>query len=103
MKFRIFSSGYCLDREFDKFLSKYPVLEKYGLEIEEFDQRRKRYVTVTDENGMEMRQMMPYTFHVKRANVTIDTLEQLMDIIKDVGHSVVVNEDSIEIYDGYRE
>ena len=35
--------------------------------------------------------------------IDINSLEELQSLIKEVGHSVIVGEDHIEIYDGYRE
>ena len=36
-------------------------------------------------------------------HIDINSLEELQSLIKEVGHSVIVGEDRIEIYDGYRE
>ena len=42
---------------------------------------------------------------IKKPYIELDSLEQLMEFIKDVGVEVIVNEDTytITIYDGYME
>ena len=35
--------------------------------------------------------------------IEINTLEELNELIREVGCQVIIDEDSIEIYDGYRE
>ena len=44
-------------------------------------------------------------FNYQHGVVRIDSLDQLRDFIKTVGHAVIINTECnvIEIYDGYRE
>lgn len=55
-------------------LGMYPVLKKYNLII-----------------GYEY------------AYITINTIEELVQLSKDVKHELIINDDCIEIYDDYRE
>jgi hypothetical protein len=79
------------------------MLNEHGLEVEEFEQRYETRIRIHDENGVAIVQPVSRVVDIKRASVTIHTLEQLMDLIKAVNHSIIVSEDAIEIYDGYRE
>jgi hypothetical protein len=79
------------------------MLNEYGLEVEEFEHRYETRIRIYDENGVGTVQPVSRVVDIKRAFVTIHTLEQLMDLIKAVNHSIIVTEDEIEIYDGYRE
>lgn len=36
-------------------------------------------------------------------SIEVDTIKDLQDIIRETGHPVIVDNDSIEIYDDYRE
>ena len=76
MKFQIYRS---LDYKpnYEKMLGAYPVLANYGFK--------------TDELG--------------NGYVTITFLKQLMQLVKEIGIGIILfpNENSIEIYDDYRE
>ena len=103
MKFRIYSSFYCMDNEIDELLDDYPVLKNYGFEVIKETRTGRRVTRIKDENEKPMVQETPYTYEIKKVYVNIDTLEQLMSLIKDVNCHVIVDEDTIEIYDSYRE
>ena len=103
MKFRIISSCYVFDIETEQLLDEYPVLKKYGLEVIEETRTSYEDIRITDENGLPMTQKVLYPYKIKIAYVNINTIEQLMNLIKDVEYPVIVTEDEIEIYDGYRE
>lgn len=57
----------------ENILKKYPILEKYNIE-----QNYKTYIT-------------------------INSLEDLIKLSKDVENELIIDEDNIEIYDDYRE
>lgn len=92
MKFRVYSSVICFDSETDDFLTEYPALNNYGLEVVE-----------------EEEFYAGSTHHVKRAYITIDSIDRLLKLIEDVNEPIIIHRDEekghrvIEIYDGYRE
>lgn len=101
MRFQVWSSNWCLTSEIDKLIEHYPVLDDFGLEVVEFQEKYK--IPIRDENGKRMYQEA-YR-HKQKAVVNIDSLEQLMAFIKAVDCEIIIfcGEPIIEIYDGYRE
>ena len=78
MKFELITTGYWYNKENVK-----PLIELGIPFINEIDKYRK-------DDSID-------TF------IEINTLEELMEIIKKTKTSIIVSEDTIEIYDGYRE
>ena len=78
MKFELITTGYWYNKENVK-----PLIELGIPFINEMDKYRK-------DDSID-------TF------IEINTLEELMEIIKKTKTSIIVSEDTIEIYDGYRE
>jgi hypothetical protein len=106
------------DTHVEHLLEEYPLLSDYGFEIVQ-EERRTR-TPIRDENGNRIYQIGTTTKPV--AYVTVDTLEQLIDLSKrvcdntglivfpartiydSIKHEWVDTGDAlIEIYDGYRE
>ena len=102
MKFYISQSDWVYDEEKQnaKLIKEYPCLKEYGFELEKIVTKYTRG-TVQDDEGN--------TLEVERCKVSykpyiiINSLEELMKFIKDVDNELVIREDYIEIYDGYRE
>ena len=101
MRFAI-SSSYLDDKS--KIIDEYPCLTKYG--YERIDVERDSMRAIRDENGNFIMQKIG-TYFVPTCYVTINTLEELDQFIKDVDCHVIVDttgsEPYLEIYDGYRE
>lgn len=85
MDFRITSSWLCLDTETDKLIATYPCLNKYELRI--VDLGRTDY----------------WKNPQKHAHITINSLEELLELQTAVEHPLIITQDEIEIYDDYRE
>ena len=100
MKFHLSSTLY--DKYCDKLLEVYPCLTDFGFGVDE-----KHYPKITrvkDERGKPITQQNG--FATKREPfVEINTLEELLELIRLVDNEVIVNNDpaTIEVYDGYRE
>lgn len=81
----------------------YPVLKDYGFGIETSTVIREAFKP--DERGYWHDTEETETIH--RAYITIDTIDELIKLAKDVGWSVIVKYYGdvweLEIYDGYRE
>ena len=58
---------------------------------------------ITDEDGSDLIYEHCKTKTIKKPYIVIDSLEQLMELIKDVGEKIIVSEDTILIYDDYIE
>lgn len=103
MKFEIMAT-YC-HREVEEIVEKYPILKQYGFEVVEERKVCTRNVKITDENGRPMTQKVPYEYVDKKAYIQINSLEEILDLRKDVDEDIIIYNDSntIEIYDGYRE
>ena len=71
--------------DLDELISDYPCLKDYGV----------RPVEKVNDHG----------YHYQRIEITVNSLEELVELSKKVGHPLVFNarEPSIEIYDSYRE
>lgn len=100
MQFHVCSSYWCLDSEVDKVVDKFPCLKDFGLEL--VDEQEPVYTRIRDETGKFIRQV-DTTKTKTRAYITIDTIEQLLELEKASGHALIVTQDEIEIYDDYRE
>ena len=109
MRFRIDSTSYY---EPGELVANYPNLLKHDLEVKKetiyYD------VPIKDENGKTIWQQNAGNRSVEYHYVTIDSLEDLVDLLDDVRESnswvsglIISKNDrnicSIEIYDGYRE
>ncbi len=99
MKFHLKSTIY--DKYCDKLLSVYPCLVDFG-----FDTKEKIYPKTTrvrDERGNYITQNDFVT--VREPVIEINTLEELLELIRLVDEEIIINNDPavIEIYDGYRE
>ena len=103
MKFRITATSVWW-QEHEKLIEEYPILSNYGYELEE-KQIPVSGCWIKDENGKRIWQTTDKTRPIYTPYIHIDTLEQLVEFIKaleDCG-TIVMTEDEIEIYDGYRE
>ena len=58
---------------------------------------------ITNEDGSDLIYEHCKTKTIKKPYIEIGSLEQLMELIKDVRESIVVDEDNIIIYDYYLE
>ena len=96
----------------DKLLEKYPMLNNFGFEAVDKQKTFKRIVPVLDENGDQITQLQDCSRTVRKGYVTLNSLDQLKELIDTVGNEVVILPPSlisgdgiyrIEIYDGYRE
>lgn len=95
MRFRVYSTQYCDDcrKDFDKLVNYYPILT--SLDLTEETIRKQLYRGGTKE--------------VTVLTIRIDSIEQLMNLIRDSDRELVVGDTDeygmpyIEIYDEYRE
>lgn len=103
MKFEIMATR-CYG-EAEEIIERYPILKQYGFEVVEEREIRTKTVKITDENGRPMHQKVPYEYVDKKAYIQINSLEEILDLRKDVDEYIIIYNDSntIEIYDGYRE
>ncbi len=70
---------------------------------EHADKLRQLGFKVKEEKNLKYKQHGEYYIEENRAgSITINTLNELMDFIKAYG-KIVLDENTIEIYDGYRE
>lgn len=99
MKFHLKSTVYA--KYYDKMLEVYPCLKDFGFDVEEKIYQKVSRVKdihgeyITQENYVGV--LEPF--------VVINTLEELLELIRLLDEEVIVNDDpaTIEIYDGYRE
>lgn len=96
MEFKITSTIWQINELFDR----YPSLTKFGVEVRQVTIMEMRYAG-RDANGWLIRDLVPTK--VECAFVKIDNLEQLIELQKTVNQELIINSDSIEIYDGCRE
>ena len=99
MKFHISSTLY--DKYCDKLLDVYPCLTDFGFGVDE--KLYPKISRVKDEYG---KYITSESYAIKREPfVEINTLEELLELIRLVDNEVIVNNDpaTIEIYDGYRD
>ena len=95
MRFRVYSTQYCDDcrKDFDKLVNDYPILT--SLDLTEEMIKKQLYSGDTKE--------------VTVLTIKIDSIEQLMNLIRDSDRELVVGDTDeygmpyIEIYDEYRE
>ena len=109
MKFEIYST--CIF-DIDFLLENYPMLNNFGFEVVEKQESIKRNVVIWDENRNPIKQIQDCSRTVRKGYVTLNSLDQLKELIDAVGNEVVILPPSvisddgiyrIEIYDGYRE
>ena len=74
------------------------VPEKWQYRVETQDVELKRSFRVR-----EFRPDLSPTYTVKETYIVLHTLEELVEFADDCGDSLIVDNGSIEIYDGYRE
>ena len=98
MKYKIFSTG---NWSGDNLLDEYPCLEQFGFRYEDVERTCK--IRIGDENGRPIHQICSYTKRVPY--IEIADLAQLNELIKAVENPIILGEEenTIEIYDGYRE
>jgi hypothetical protein len=104
MKFRIEST--CIShRKPEKLIKEYPCLRYFRFEVEQ-EEVPLGGQWIADENGRIIRQVSDETRTKYTSYIYIDTIEQLMGLlkaVKDETTEIIVGDDYIEIYDGYRE
>ena len=109
MKYEIYST---CNWDVDSLLEKYPMLNNFGFEVVEKQEPIKRNVVIWDENRNPIRQIQDCSRTVRKGYITLNSLDQLKELIDAVGNEIVVLPPSlisgddiyrIEIYDGYRE
>lgn len=101
MKFRISATSIWKDEDV-KLIEEYPCLKEFGYTVEPKNKTHK--TAILDENGNLIYQDTPYVD--KTPYIHINNIEELMNLMRLTGHEIVVDneyENSIEIYDGYRE
>lgn len=103
MKFRIRATDIYPDDS--RIIDKYPALKEYGFEVVEERKTANKVARITDENGNLITQERPCSWIVKKAFIRINSLEELLELRKDVDNDIIIYRESntIEIYDGYRE
>lgn len=104
MKFEIYSTkvypNYHSGYSSQKLIEEYPCLKGFGFEIVKYEEPRRRIYW--DGYGHRIHEIVG-TDTLYKACVTIDTIEQLMALQSACEESLIITEDEIEIYDGYRE
>ena len=98
MKFKITSSFF--SNNFEKIIKEYPCLKDFGFEVVEYEVPLKTWTW--DENGMRILQIYGKET-IRKPYVTIESLEQLLALKSAIEEPLIITEDEIEIYDGYRE
>ena len=60
---------------------------------------------ILDENGKRIYQIQPYKYVEKTGYITVNSIDELIEFIKEVKYKVIVDAEDmeLEIYDGYRE
>ena len=82
-----------------KLIKEYPCLKNFGFENILFEKPVRN--RIRDEEG---RLITQFSYEPRYDTyITIDTIEQLLELIKVVENPLVITENEIEIYDGYRE
>lgn len=109
MKFEIYST--CIF-DIDFLLENYPMLNNFGFEVVEKQESIKRNVVIWDENRNPIKQIQDCSRTVRKGYITLNSLDQLKELIETVSNEIVILPPSvisgddiyrIEIYDGYRE
>lgn len=85
MRFRVTSSTWCLDTETDKLIREYPFLKNYNLQI------------------TDLGETSYWKVPRKHVHITINTLDELLELQTVAKYPLIITPDEIEIYDGYRE
>ena len=99
IKFKIISTAWC---ELEKMIKHYPQLKDFGFTIEKTEE--PKICKIHDENG----NMIEYEYGCKTIYtpyVQIGSLQDLFRLRDSVGYELIIcqEENTIEIYDGYRE
>lgn len=105
MKFRIDATSVPIGMYYDnheQLLKEFPCLSKFGLEVVE-EEANCSGQWIRDENNHRIWQPSDKKRIFYTPYVTIDTVEQLVELIAAVDYPIVVTSDAIEIYDTYRE
>ena len=105
MKFRITATSIWSYNEYEQLIKDYPSLLNYGFEVEE-KQVPVGGCWTRDENDNRIWQTTDQTRSSYTPYIYVDSLEQLIELIKNLEddvRTIVLTEDEIEIYDGYRE
>ena len=97
MKIKIISTYY---NNIEKLVEKYPCLKDFGFEVVEYEEPLKTWTW--DENGKRILQIYGKKI-IREPYVTIESLERLLELRFAVDEPLIITEDEIEIYDGYRE
>ena len=109
MKYEIYST---CNWDVDSLLEKYPMLNNFSFEVVEKQETIKRNVVIWDENRNPIRQIQDCSRTVRKGYITLNSLDQLKELIDAVDNEIVILPPSlisgddiyrIEIYDGYRE
>ena len=88
------------------------MLNNFEFEVVEKQETIKRNIVIWEENQNPIRQIQDYSRTVKKGCITLNSLDQLKELIDAVGNEIVILPPSlisgddiyrIEIYDGYRE
>lgn len=96
MLYRITASATASD---DRILNEYPCLKDFGWKLVEFVENR--HTRILDENMRSIYQTIPTTYY--RPYIEINSLEELQKLQAAIEYPLIIYEDEIEIYDGYRE
>lgn len=95
MEFKIVSVEY----KVEELLEHYPCLDNYGFVIRQAKVPRK--IRIWDDEGKPLTQIHPML--INYAVVQINSLSELLDLRSALDEDLIIKEDTIEIYDGYRE
>ena len=83
-----------------KLIETYPCLNNFCYTEKEI--KRPRIELIKDENGEKMWQNFGYWNDII-PQIQINSFEDIMKLIQEVGAPLIIDNDSIEIYDGWRE
>ena len=96
MKFNIEASA----TSNNKLIETYPCLNNFCYTEKEI--KRPRIELIKDENGERMWQNFGY-WNDNIPQIQINSFEDIMKLNQEVGAPLIIDNDSIEIYDGWRE
>ena len=71
----------------------------WGCEEDNVENYRKIGFTVSDKQSKNY----PYNYEIDSPEIEINTIEELVELIKTSGSSIIMTEDHITIYDDYAE
>ena len=98
MRFELYSTVWYDTKD---IIERYPCLKDF--KVEECTVKKDRYITTLDENGNRIRQVIKDDRTETKCFIDIDTIDQLINLLKAADNELVIGKDFIEIYDGYRE